>query len=84
MIIELLINLFSSIANFLVNLLPTGTIPSEIDTAFTFLASAFEKANVFFPVTVVLTMLSIMLTIEFALFAFKASNWFLNKIRGSG
>jgi hypothetical protein len=84
MIIELFINLFSAIANFLINLLPTGTVPTQIDSAFTFMASAFAKANVFFPATVVLTMIGIMFTIEFALFTFKASNWFLNKIRGAG
>jgi hypothetical protein len=84
MITELLVNIFTAVVGFLTNILPVGNIPEQIDSAFTFMASAFSKSNVFFPTSVVVTMLGIVFIIEGALLTFKGSNWIYNKIRGAG
>jgi len=87
MITNLFIGIVKGIVTFLVNLLPnydTLPYPSAIDSAFDFLATAFQKANVLFPVDVVLIQLGILLTIGGAVLIFKASNFVVNKVRGAG
>jgi hypothetical protein len=68
----------------MISILPNGQLPIQIDSAFTFMASSFSKANVLFPLDTVITMLGIVFVIETALLTFKFANFAYNKLRGAG
>lgn len=84
MLIEFLLNVFEAVFSRILSILPTGSLPSEVSSAFTTIATYFQKANAILPVDTLFTLIGLTLTIEFSIVLFNLANYVINKIRGSG
>jgi hypothetical protein len=84
MVLEAIISLFVFVFGGLLSLLPTVSIPSNVNDAFTTFATFFHKANAVFPMSTVFTIIGLTLAIESGILLFKIANYIINKIRGSG
>jgi len=58
--------------------------PPQVQTALDFVHTNLAGINKLFPLDTLLTILSLVLTIETVYFTFRISIWIYNKIRGSG
>lgn len=85
MIFQKIIDVFFSIVEFLIGLLPDpDTLPSGIGTAFSSIGTYLRKANAILPVDTMITIMGLTLAVEGGILAFIVLNWIYNKIRGSG
>jgi len=72
---------YSTIITFLPN---PDTLPSQIDDAFTAVASYWGVMENYFPLSVLFGILTLGLAIELSILGFKIINWGFNKFRGAG
>lgn len=83
MITQWFLNLLNTVIQAGINLLPTaGDLPSGINTAFSLFSNSFKLAGAIFPMGTVFTILTLVITIELAIFAFEIWDWLYHKIRG--
>lgn len=85
MLLSGLVEIIRAIIDLLIDLFPSpSSLPSGINSAFELLGGYFKKANAILPVDTMVTIFSLILTLEAGILAFKISNWVINKFRGSG
>lgn len=77
MITEIILNIFYSVAAFILYLLPESQeFPDALNTAMTNIASYYDKANTIFPVDTLFQVIGIALTIEAAILVYKIIDYF--------
>lgn len=85
MIIDLILYLFLQIILQVLDLLPPMTdIPTDFSNAINTFIPIISQLNQIMPVSTIITIFLLYLTIEGGLLLFKMFNWILNKLRGSG
>lgn len=86
MILSALLNIIYVVIIALTALLPTvSVLPDGIEDAIDLVITHISKWNVVFPVfDTLFTIVTLMFTIEAAIFLFQSINWVINKLRGSG
>jgi hypothetical protein len=85
MITQAIIQVFQTIIDGILNLLPSGSsypIPSQITSAFTLFSGFFQKAQALFPMDAVLTIIGLTFVIEGSILIFDIADWLYDKIRG--
>jgi len=86
MIGQLLINILVIVVSFFINLLPNATLlPEGFNNAWSWMTGII--ANIFWAIPSganLLLILNIVIIIEGSIFTWKAINWGLNLLRGSG
>lgn len=85
MILDTILYIFLLLLLEIFDLLPAmETVPSNFDSAITTIVPIFSQLNSIIPVSTVITIFLLYLTIEGGLLVFKIFNWIINKLRGSG
>ena len=88
MITNVFISLGYSIVSFFISLFPAGTgFPSSIHSAFSSLGGYLHILDPIFPISVLLTCVTMIFVVEIALFGFKTFKWivsFIPFVGGSG
>lgn len=85
MITELLLNIFYYLLRGIFYYIPdVTTFPGEVETALSGILPTLIQLNNIFPVDTFFIVFGIFLGVELALLTWKAYNWIINKIRGSG
>lgn len=86
MITQFVLNIFVSIINFFIGLLPNVTsLPDSFNDFINFIISFFgNMVYIFPPFEAVYTILGIIITIEISILTWKSFDYIYNKIRGSG
>jgi len=82
MIIGFFINILSSILAFFINLLPILNIPAEWTTAITLIWGYINAMSFLLPITTLLTILGIVLTIEVVIFVWHFGLKIYHMLRG--
>lgn len=81
MITDALINLAYSVVSGIINLFPAGgTFPAEVHTASTAIGQYFTLLSPIIPISTVATVISLIFTIEIAIFSFKTLRWLMTYI----
>jgi len=65
-----------------VNVLPSGTLPTEVYNTFTAITGYLADWNDLFPVTELITVLQLVVAFQVVVFGFKAVVWVYGRIRG--
>lgn len=76
--------IFFALINVILNILPTATMPSGVDSSLSWLFTSVSPFNFIIPFTTLFYLVGIVLMIEAFILSFKMSDWVMNKIRGSG
>jgi len=85
MITAVMVKVFVVVASAVIGILPTSSsLPSSIDSAFTWLSEVLAPWNAVFPVSTLLNVIVLILGIEAVLMVFSIFNFIVNKVRGSG
>ena len=70
-----------SFLSFIINLFPSGTgFSTEIHSAFSTLGGYVGLMDVFVPISALLTCLTLIFTVEIAMFGFKTTKWIIHFI----
>lgn len=83
MITDILLASFAVIIQFIVSplsLLPDATLDTRISTAFANVQGYISTMDPIFPIGTLLTVLGIIVLVEFAIFGYKALYWLIKKI----
>jgi len=85
MITQILLDVLFRFFGMLLLLLPGYPgLPTEVNEAIETFAEAMNGLNSLLPIDTLIQILGITLTIEGAIFLWRAINWTINKVRGSG
>jgi len=83
MIITFLITLLSVFMQFLINILPTGSLPSGISAAITYFVSVMYRFNALLPVDTLFQVVGAFVVFEAGVFGFRFIQWIYHQIWGS-
>jgi uncharacterized membrane protein YozB (DUF420 family) len=83
MIIGIIIDIFTSIVNFFVGLLPTTGFPESVTSGITGLVQSAYGFNNIFPVDTLLIVLGLALTFEAIILGWNGSKYVIQLIRGN-
>ena len=81
MIVSFILTVVFGFISYLISFLPVGELPSGISTALTYISGVMNTFNWFFPLDSLFVVLSIAITFELAVVAFKLVEWVYHKIR---
>ena len=85
MITETLLTILKNLLLFILRLLPSASsLPSGIDSAFSYFSGIFSQVNYLIPLDTLFSLLSFILVFEASIFLFHMLNFIYNKFRGSG
>lgn len=83
--LNFILNTIYSFLSYLISLFPTGTgFPSSFHTAVTALGGYLHILDPLVPISILLTCLTLIFTVEIAIFGFKTLRWILSHIPAIG
>ena len=71
MIIDFLINIFTSVTGAIFNILPNASLPDGVNSALETFVPYLAQANAVFPINTIFVVISIILTIEIIILTFQ-------------
>jgi len=83
MIITLIINALFVAVDTILNLFPTGTLPSAASNAFTSLVATSYQFNTVFPIDTLAQLLVLSMSFWGLIYLWKVSKYFLHLVRGN-
>lgn len=82
MITSFLLTTFVSFLAFIIGFLPTGSLPVAVSSSIVYLSSILNAFDFLFPISTLFIVLSIVITVDIAVWAFHSVLWVYHKIRG--
>lgn len=80
MILQMLFELFFGIANLILELIPTITLPTNFTTMLENVSYIFSLANYFLPVSTILVCLAVIFLVDNIKLIMSVLNWLISKI----
>lgn len=85
MILGILLIILYSVFSFVIGIFPSWAgWPSAMENTITTVGASLATLNKIIPIDTLLAILGIMFLLEFGYQTYRAINWILNKLRGSG
>lgn len=79
--INFLVTQIYNFLQFIINIFPSGTgFPAEVHSAFNTLGGYVGLMDVFIPISTLLTCLTLLFSVEIAIFGFKTTKWIIHYI----
>jgi len=82
MITTLLLFVFNAFVGFLLGLLPTGTLPTVITTAFAYFVGVMNAFSYVIPVATLFQAFALVIAVDLAILLWHFINWVIRKIPG--
>jgi len=82
MITTFILTIFSSFVGFLLSLLPTGSLPVAISTAFNYFVGILSAFTYVFPVVTLFQAFALVIAVDLAILVWHFINWVIRKIPG--
>lgn len=83
MITATIINFFLILIANIIAILPLGSLPAGVHSAFQWMVDTLYKFSGIMPVATILTILGYAISFHVAVFGFKTGIWIYNKFRGA-
>ena len=82
MITSLILSIFLTFLNYIIGLLPVGSLPAQVSEALTYFLSKLGMLSTFLPVSTFLLVFKYVVDFEIVVLGLKLFLWIISKIRG--
>jgi len=82
MILTIILNLFDLLLSSLLNLLPSGSLPTQIQTAFDYFVGIVNSFSYVIPVATLFEAFALVVSVDVAILLWHFVNWTIRKIPG--
>jgi len=82
MIVTILLNLFDLVVGSLLNLLPSGSLPTEISTGVNYFVGVVNTFSYVIPVATLFEAFALVVSVDLAILVWHFINWTIRKIPG--
>lgn len=82
MIVTVFLNLLALLVSSLANLLPSGSLPSEISTSVDYFLGVANQFSYVFPISTLLEAFALVVSVDIAILLWHFINWIIRKVPG--